>query len=228
MSLDEAIYAGEDYFIRPKESFVFLGERIAALPGTRLLDIGCARGEFLHYLAGAQPGRWTTLAGTDISEPMITEARRRLPSPPFEFAVADCHGLDLGRRFNLVTACGLLGYIDELAPFFATLARHAEPGGHVLLFGFLNPEEIDVRSEFSFRGHREKANLHSIASVRQEAAAHGFAERALDEFHLPFPLARQADNPRRAWTMETEAGRLFVNGLGQYFRLYACTLERQA
>lgn len=221
MSLDESIYGGEDYFAWPKESFRFLAEQIRKLDGNRLLDIGCAQGEFLHYLRESIPGRWCRLVGIDISERMIAAAEARLPGPTFGFRAAAYSGLELGEVFDLATACGLLGYVDDLTELFATFRRHVRPGGHILLFGFLNPTDIDAYTRFRYRGHTETANLHAIASVRECAGRFGFGEVALEEFRLSFPLAAHPDNPRRAWTMETEQGRLFFNGLGQYFRLYS-------
>lgn len=226
MSLDEAIYRSEDYFARPKESFRFLGEHIDALPGCRLLDLGCARGEFLHYLHQRSPQRWSRLVGADLSPKLIADARHCLPDAPFAFSVGDLATLDLGEPFDIVTAAGVLGYLDDPAVLANTAAAHAAPGATLLVFGFLNMEEADVFSEFRYRDYREKANLHAHRTLCEACADHGFAHTGTTEFVLPFPLARQPENIRRAWTIDTEYGRWFANGLGQYFRLYAAGFRR--
>jgi len=221
MSLDEAIYRGEDYFSRPKESFSFLGERIDALPGNSLLDLGCARGEFLHFLSRRTPGRWALLSGIDLSAELVGDARRRLTEAPFSFAIGDIESPPTGPRHDIVTAAGVLGYLDDPATLAAVAADRVTSGGHLIVFGFLNMVDADVFSEFRYQGHREKANLHAHRNLCLACTARGFAHVRTDEFVLPFKAAPNPQNARRAWTIDTEYGRFFANGLGQYFRLYA-------
>ena len=226
MSIDEDIYASEDYFERPKDTFRFVSSEVATLPGTRLLDLGCARGEFLHFLHRTIQRPWQALHGVDVSPRLLSLARDRLAPPLFRFTESAVENYIPSEGYDIVTSCGLLGYINDLNIFFDLLRRCLVPDGHALLFGLMNTEEIDVRSEFCYLGLRERANLHAIRTLSEHAANHGLMTLKTHTFEPNFSVARQPDNRRRAWTIDTPDGVYFTNGLGQCFRLHTMLLRR--
>jgi SAM-dependent methyltransferase len=75
----------------------------------RILEIGCAFGDFLAAL----DGRWVR-SGLDASEYAIGEARRRVPEAAF--AVGNSVELPFAGPFDVVAAFDVLEHVPELEP----------------------------------------------------------------------------------------------------------------
>ena len=58
-----------------------LGERLRAVPEPKMLEVGCATGEFYRYLRLKFPR--VSYAGFDIAQPAISSARRKYPQGRF-------------------------------------------------------------------------------------------------------------------------------------------------
>lgn len=147
---DEKDYAAESGAV------IALAEQYA--PGARsLLDVACGTGVHLSHLAGHYP----RVAGIDVSEPMLDEARGSFPQ--LAFHRGDMRSFDLGEEFDVVTCLfSAVGYmLDEasLREAIATMARHLAPDGVLLVEGWIDPADWVVG----------KASAHS--RVGEHAAA---------------------------------------------------------
>jgi ubiquinone/menaquinone biosynthesis C-methylase UbiE len=105
--------------------------------GNALLDIACGTGAYLmplrtHYL----------VEGLDIDPAMLAVARQKLPDIPLH--QADLVDFDLGRQFDAVICLGSsIGYakmLPRLRQALQTFARHALPGGVVVVEPWFTPE----------------------------------------------------------------------------------------
>ena len=106
-------------------------------PGNRLLDVACGTGLHLkHWREDYE------VAGLDISEEMLTVARDRLPNVPLH--AADMADFGLGTRFDAITCLfSSIGHMlseDLLRQAIATMAGHLEPGGVLVVEGWLTPD----------------------------------------------------------------------------------------
>lgn len=129
---DEKDYAAE------AGAVAALAEQYA--PGARsLLDVGCGTGIHLSHLAEHYP----RIAGVDVSEAMLAEARASYPN--LDFHQGDMRTFALGAEFDVVTCLfSAVGYmVDEAAlrDAFATMARHVAPGGVLLVEGWIDPAD---------------------------------------------------------------------------------------
>ena len=137
--LYDAIYSFKDY----GEEAAGVHELIQARkPGAAtLLDVACGTG--LHL---AELRRWYRCEGIDVDPNQLEIARERLPD--VEVHEADMRDFDLGRRFDAVTCMfSSIGYVrgtDELRQAIATMARHLEPGGVLVVEPWLSPDRIQV------------------------------------------------------------------------------------
>jgi ubiquinone/menaquinone biosynthesis C-methylase UbiE len=104
-----------------------------------LLDVACGTGVHLSHLR-----EWYDVEGIELSPWMIDVARRRLPDVPLN--QYDMRHFDLGRRFDVVTclfsAIGYMRNLGELRQAIATMARHALPGGLVIVEPWVMPDRF--------------------------------------------------------------------------------------
>ena len=120
-------------FLRPK---VALLKKMVANPEAnfKLLDFGCGSGDFLSLVAAECPS-WN-LYGSDISEEMMNEARKRYG--------ADGRGVSLmpmdealgAHKYDLITASCVFHHIppEEWESSMKSLSESLSPGGMVVIF----------------------------------------------------------------------------------------------
>lgn len=137
----DAIYASiRDYPREAEELHRLIQSR---RPGARtLLDVACGTAAHLadlrpHYEVG----------GVDLEPEMLAVARERLPEVPFH--EADMTSFDLGRRFDAVvcmfSSIGYVRTVEGLHSALASMARHVEPGGVLVVEPWLSPEGYRAR-----------------------------------------------------------------------------------
>ena len=132
----DAIYASvRDYPLEAAELDRLIQER---RPGARtLLDVACGTGAHLEHLTGYE------VEGLDLEPEMLAVARQRLPAVSFH--EGDMASFDLGKRFDAVVCLfSSIGYVkteERLRSAIASMARHLEPGGVLVLEPWLAPDE---------------------------------------------------------------------------------------
>ncbi|WP_114570490.1 class I SAM-dependent methyltransferase [Exiguobacterium flavidum] len=98
-----------------------------------LLDIGCAYGGYLRKLHEAMPD--LRLAGIDIEESVIEEAKRRDKSGKIDFAVGDIKTFDVDETYDGVMMNNILYYFpeDERIDLLKGVRRFVKDGGTAIL-----------------------------------------------------------------------------------------------
>ena len=92
-------------------------------PGARILDLGCARGDFLAYAHDAG----YEVVGVDINPALAEAARRR----GFEVHTGDLRALDLA-AVDAVTLWDVIEHVDDPVAVLAACRATVRPGGLVL------------------------------------------------------------------------------------------------
>jgi ubiquinone/menaquinone biosynthesis C-methylase UbiE len=134
--LYDAIYASiRDYPREAAELDRLIQER---RPGARLLlDVACGTAAHLEHLAERYD-----VEGVDLDSNMLAVARERLPDVTFH--EADMTAFELGKRFDAVICMfSSIGYAkteERLRAAVATMARHLEPGGALVVEPWLAPD----------------------------------------------------------------------------------------
>ena len=219
---DDAIYLNEDRFGEPKEMFKFILSLLRSrLPGgiKTFLDVGCATGEFIHFMRGALPNIDCT--GVDISAQMITQAKKVQPS--VEFITGDISsgvGVVEG-KYDLVCCIGVLQIFDDVRVPLQKLLDRLRPGGCLCIAGSFNNHNVDVLMRYREGGKPDNIwetgwNLFSKQTFERYLVE---SSKNIDwewhDFEMPFALPERAD-PMRSWTLTTEqAEHQLVNGAAQ-------------
>jgi SAM-dependent methyltransferase len=128
--------AGKDYARESRDIHELIQRRF---PHARtLLDVACGTGGHLVHLQ-----RDYDVSGIDAAPAMLDEARTRLPGVPL--AEADMRSFRLDRHFDAVTclfsSIGYMATVDELDAAVANMARHLNPGGVLIIDGWVLPDE---------------------------------------------------------------------------------------
>jgi SAM-dependent methyltransferase len=214
-------YLAEGWSREPKESFKALAaiaEREGAFDAREALDVGCATGELIGYLATLVPGcRFT---GVDVGKDLLAEAGRLLPRA--EFVAASVLDLPpaLAGRFDLVTAIGCMSIFDEteIGRFWDSLLAATRPGGLVIVLAPMNEFGVDTMIRHRKRIAEEPGawetgwNVFAHETIAELLAARG-CRPSFERFQIPIDLPRRPD-PVRTWTMpRPDGGRQLTNGL---------------
>ncbi len=97
------------------------------LKGKAVADLGCGFGWFSRFAAEAGAA---SVAGFDLSENMLTRARRETQSPAVAYERADMETLELPEgRFDLVYSSLAFHYVADIDRLFAMIGRALKPGG---------------------------------------------------------------------------------------------------
>lgn len=215
-------YIGEGWSAEPKQSFVALAAHLVkergSEPSGALLDIGCATGELIGYLAGRFSGLRCT--GSDVFDELLEQGRKNLPAVSFVNASALELPDTLDARFDIVTAIGVASVFDEteIETFWRNLLRVTKPGGTIVVLSPLNEYGVDTMVR-----HRKRRdgvplpwetgwNVFAIDTIKEIVAALGASVR-IERFQFEGRLQPRPD-PVRTWTIATDQQpRQLTNGL---------------
>lgn len=152
----------------------------------RVLDIGCATGNFLQKLS-RQNTNWE-LYGLDASPKMIATAKRRTPALSWQVGKAEALPFP-DQYFDLITIVDALHYIQNQPQALSECSRALKPDGYFLIY---TPSVNHIWSKailmsgkwfgFATEKHIKPPRL---AEINQLAKATGF--NLLDKTLLTFP-----------------------------------------
>lgn len=217
------IYLKENYYDNPKEIFIFLGKLIDKCSlKNNILDIGCARGEFLYYLNKIFTE--TKFTGIDYSKNLIDEAKKNLSLfNNINFENSSGENFKLNKKYDVITLLGVLSYFDDLYKILENIELHLNDCGKVFILGFFNKYDIDVRISYRdnkrFSNFESGWNYHSLENIKKVLSTLGMKINNIHNFELSFHMEQQKDDFCRAWHINTDLGKMYTNGLGLLYNL---------
>lgn len=230
MKSDEKIYIAEDYFKHPKEQFVFLKGILDKLKRDKisLLDLGCARGEFLHFINNNFESE--KLVGVDISNKMINDAKTNDQLVGIDFIESDILNFNVDYKFDFITISGLISYlkINQLEELIRNAKIHSKKQGYILLFGIFNQNDFDVIVEYrnlkESKEIKNGRNSYSTSTISELCTSLDMSLIQTERFDLSIDL-KQTENTERNWTVNLEGEKMFMNGMGQIFKLFCLIIK---
>lgn len=153
-------------------------EQAARLPTRRvsLLDLGCADGAIGALLV--EDGFSGTFVGVDFSSSMLERCRaNNLYETLIEHDLNDGLGVDRSLRFDLVTAIGVLEFVEDPAPLLVEIRDALQPGGQ--LWVTFEPPEASISPWKFGRTADEGVRLLEAAGYRAVAVERCVGYRAV-------------------------------------------------
>lgn len=187
-------YDGEDNGCFPMRDDVLTPMLDRLTPG-RVLDAACGTGAVTHQLLA----RGHDVVGVDVSEGMLTRARRAAPEA--HLLAGDITDIPLPDDDVDHVVCSLaLAHLHDLRPFFVEVARVMRPGGHLLL--------LDTRGHFTGStryplvkeapdgrvGHIPGYS-HGLGDYLRAALPHGYVVRACVETYRDADTVEPNETP---------------------------------
>jgi len=141
---------------------------------TRLLDLGCATGEWLVRAAAAHPH--TTGIGVDLDEGAVARGNASLTatglSDRFELRVGDAREVALDQPSDCVLSVGAAHAFGGLLPTLDAVRRHLAPGAAVVIGdGFWAAEPTDATLAIGF----ERDEFADLATTVERVTDAGWA-----------------------------------------------------
>lgn len=133
----DALYDFVDYPAAARQLHELIQDRA---PGaSTLLDVGCGTGRHLEQFQESYD-----VEGLDLDGKLLAVARQRCPDVPFhEASMVD---FQLPRRFDVVTclfsAIGYVQTVEDMRRAIATMARHLNPGGLLIVEPWFEPDRF--------------------------------------------------------------------------------------
>lgn len=228
-SIDTYLNSSYEYY-KTYDRFVFLGNLVAQRlgNGTEILDIGCAKGEFIYYLKEIYPNIKYT--GIEISEELVALAKKEPNLAGVDFIVADARSFELDRDFDVTIMSGVLSIFDDFTEPLSQMVKHTKQGGCGYIFGRFNEKDIDVLVRYK---------NHFAGSKEWESGLNCFCHRTIMEFlsdhveymhwhkfNLQVDLSEKV-NPVSSFTLNTrEKGKIVVNGANMIADFYCLEFRR--
>jgi len=222
-------------------------------PGKHV-DIGCGPGYTLIPLL--QKG-WTDVQGLDISDEMLSRAKKNIKEAGFDsdnmpFQIGDIENLPFGdNTFDTVACIAVIEYLQKDDKALAELSRILKPGGTLVIvvrnkrclyrlvdaFRFLRSNIRTKLGSKKFEGMEFKDGngiwykKHCPAKFKKDLKAHGLVQNAFRYFHYyltPVPLESFLGRFSASVAVKLEA--LNSNPISKYMAsgyIVRCTKEKE-
>jgi trans-aconitate methyltransferase len=179
----------------------------------KILDIGCAAGDFINELDKIYPQAQIT--GLDINENLIELARKKIARENINFVVSDALTYAPPHRLDVIVASGILSVFDDFIPPLGKWLSWLNRKGKLYIFGCFNSRNIDTIVRF--RNHYTKSDWESgltsyaISTVGEYLNNRGYSYK-FKKFLLNVEIPEN-ENPIRTFTVRCADGSLMiVNG----------------
>jgi SAM-dependent methyltransferase len=164
-------------------------ERLALVPGARVLDVACGTGNSVLPAANAV-GASGSVLGVDLTQPMLDIARTRVDAADFtnvELVCADMRDLELApSAFDAVVSVFGIFFVPDMAGLLADLWTLVAPGGQLAVTTW-GPDLFEpLRSTFWAAVQAERPEMRPAGGRYDEIATPAgmqvlFAEAGIDE-----------------------------------------------
>jgi SAM-dependent methyltransferase len=224
----DLLYLSENRYQDPKQLhkeivtlIKSINQGIDAWKVDKILDVGCAAGEFA-YLLRKEFGE-AEIEGFDLLQPLVDKARKNVVG--VQFSEADILDPDAASKnfFNVITCTGVISIFDEFQKPLNNMINWAAPGGFIFLHSLFSDYPIDVRIQYNHSRDYGSGIMEMGWNIFSKESVSVYLNELLQEdliesykFH-DFQILRELEKQEdlvRSWTFRDENGDLKItNGL---------------
>lgn len=208
---------------KPKENFVFLKDIVLNFkPKSKIsiLDMGCAAGDWFYYLDTVFKD--CSFVGVDYSESLIAEAKKKVFLSNASFYKSKAENFNKIKNFDIINIAGVISYYDDPEKLIKNCFKLLKKNGILIIFDNFNDHDIDVLVKYRDNEKTSKFNhgwnIHSKKTIKRICKNCKLYFKRKYQFNLSFDLKKKIDGAR-SWTINTNEGKMFRNGLAQIYNL---------
>ncbi len=193
----------------------------------KILDIGCANGNFLKNFNLNFKNFQST--GIDTSEKMVNLAKKK-KFKNLSFLKKDFMKLNKKSYFDIVVASGVLAFYDNFSMPLKKMISFLKKNSYLYVFGTFNSENIDTLIKFKNNYTRSKwergLNSFSIKTISNFLKKKNIKYK-FKKFELPFNLKKNV-NPIISYTLKcSKTKRLILNGANIRMELFYLIIKKR-
>ena len=187
----------------------------------KILDIGCANGNFIMYLSKLYKN--SEIYGFDISISLVKIAKKKLSKSKNVFVkVDDILKFKTTIKYDLIIASGILGIFDDYKKIIKKYSNLLNKGGKLYFFNSFNEKNIDTIIRFNNYDYSNQwesgINRFSINKIKNYVNDLGFKSKFI-KFNLNRNL-NKSKNPINSYTVKAKKNNLIINDAGILFDFY--------
>jgi len=172
-----------------------------------LLDIGCAKGEYISALQEIYPKIEYT--GIEYSTELVEIANKHSFLKEVTITQGDVTSLNLDKEFDITVLAGVLSIFDDFETPLLNMIKHTKKNGQGFIFGGFNSDDIDVRIKYknNYLGSTEWEsgwNILSLSTISKFLEDH-VSKFEINKFQIDQDLSKQ-DNPVTSYTKRLNNG----------------------
>jgi SAM-dependent methyltransferase len=219
----DKFYLKEDRKHQPKEYFKFIlsnaKNHLDQYAKPRILDIGCATGDFLFYLSSLYPN--ASLTGIDVMSELLTRAKSEVPDCEYVQADICDEGALPNQKYEAIFMNGVHSIFDEIHPWLSNVVRLIDQTGNgkAFIFGIFNPENVDVLVKARYSNQSQDSawqpgwNCFSKSSIQQALDKIGVKSFTFHDWSIGIDIPHHESDPLRSWTFQyLDGSRGIING----------------
>ena len=228
---DKKVYLSEQRKYKPKEYFKFTysisDNFISKIKKPKILDIGCATGDFLYYLSTKYKN--SCLTGMDVVPELLKVAKKEVTCANFIKGDIQNHKQLPATKFDFIFMLGVHGLFDSCSPWIENICKILDKKGKAFIFGTFNDGDIDVISRIKPSGkdipYEIGWNTLSKTTISLYLDSLNI-NYSFKDFDIPIDIKKNKDDPMRTFTLKLDSGkRLIVNGAGMIRSLKLLTFS---
>lgn len=204
---DKEIYLKENRYEEPKEItkslLTHIPNNLYSKENIKILDIGCAAGEFLYHCD--KTFKNPKLTGLDVVKELLEKAKIHVPNGHFFSASIEEKDVLEKEEYDLITMVGVLSIFDNPEPPIINCLNALKPNGTLIIGGSFNENPIDTLIKYkrsSVEGAEWESGWNNFSKETMETITKRNYSNVNIEWHdfkLPFKIEKQED-PMRSWT----------------------------
>jgi 2-polyprenyl-3-methyl-5-hydroxy-6-metoxy-1,4-benzoquinol methylase len=214
--IHDNFYLKEKRILKDSQKFLIKNLDLKKFNGS-LIDVGCATGVFLDYVA--RNFKNINTYGQDINIKLINQAKKYDKKTKFfcsDISIEKKNKL-CSKKFDIIILDGVHPIFDDLHIVVKNLVKMSKKNTRIIIYGSVNENDYDVF--VAVRNIKKKIfesgwNRFSIKTIEKIFSKYSFIMKKKLKFQIKKNILKNVKDPRRTYTVTlNNKKRLTINGL---------------